>query len=239
VETFDRESLFDLVNGQAEAYFVYGFEQAAVQNYRNTTNATLRVTLWQLDTPEDAFGLFTTSVFGAPVGIGNDGDAISGRRIAFWQSRYYAELFAFPVISDAELRALAHAVSANLPTGGERPGLLDRLPAQGLIARSMVFFHQEVSIQDRLWLGGENLLGLGPETSGVLAQYDIGAAQAQLLLVQYPNAEAAEVGLAALDASGANGLAAASTRGDLLGAVFGEAAAPAAIDLLAQGLDNQ
>jgi hypothetical protein len=238
LEVFDSESLYDLVNGQAEAYFAYGFEQAAVRNYQNAANATLRVTLWQLGTPEDAFGLFTTTVFGSPANIGNDGDTVSGRRIAFWQSHYYAELFASAAISDAELQALASAVSANLPSGGEGPELVDRLPAQGLIGRSTVFFHQEISIQDRLWLGSENVLGLSPETSGVLAQYDIGTARAQLLLVQYLSAEAAEAGLAALDAAGTSGLAAASTQGAMLGAVFGEIDAPAAADLLARGLDN-
>jgi hypothetical protein len=239
VALFDSENLYDLVDGQADAYFVYEFERAAVQNYRNAEGATLRVTLWQLATPEDAFGLYTSTVFGAPVAIGNDGDAVSGRRIAFWQNRYFAELFAFPAIPDADLRDSARAVSLNLPTGGERPELLDLLPEQGLVARSILFFHQEISVQDRLWLGGENVLGLGPETGAVLAQYEIGTAQAQLLLAKYPSETAAGAGAAALSDAGVGGLAAADTRGDLLAAVFGEIDGPAAAKLLAEALDSQ
>jgi len=40
---------------------------------------------------------------------------------------------------------------------------------------------------------------VGPETDGVLARYEIGAAVVQLLLVQYPKAGAASAGLAALE----------------------------------------
>jgi hypothetical protein len=82
---------------------------------------------------------------------------------------------------------------------------------------------------------GENLLGLGRETEAILAQYDVGGAAAQLLLVQYPGAEAA-AGLAALEASQIDGLVAASARGDLLGAVFGEVDAALAQGLLEKAL---
>ena len=33
---YNRENIFNLVNGQAEAFFVYGFEQVAVRTYAGT-----------------------------------------------------------------------------------------------------------------------------------------------------------------------------------------------------------
>jgi len=138
------------------------------------------------------------------------------------------------------LQGFSEAVSEALPSGGERPALVDRLPDEGLLERSVVFFHQEISIYDRLWLGGENLLGLGPETDGVLANYDdVGGVGAQLLLVQYPDAEAASVGLAALESGGVDGLLTADVRNDVLGVVLGRADAAAASALLAAALDNE
>jgi hypothetical protein len=210
----------------------------AVGNYENMEGVVLRVEVWQLATPADAYGLFTTNISGAPVAVGNDGDADPGRRLAFWQDRYYVQVRALQELPDAELRAFAGAISAALPaaSSGERPPLVGRLPTDGLVERSVIFFRQEISIQDRLWLGGENLLGLGPETDGVLAGYDVGGALAQLLLVQYPAAEAASAGLAALEGNRPGGLVAADARGDLLGAVFGEMDEAAAITLLAEAL---
>jgi hypothetical protein len=244
VQTFDRETLYDLVDGQADAFFVYGFEQAAVQSYQNADGATLRVTLWQLSAPTDAYGLFTSSIAGTPIAVGNDGDTDPGRRVTFWQDRYFADLYVNPALPDADLQALAQAISARLPRGGQRPALIDRLPSVGLVARSPVFFHEEISIQDELWLGGENLLGLSPGTEGILARYDMdgqpkesGTPQTvRLLLVQYPNVQAAAAGLTALQAGGVEGLIAADVRGELLGAVFGQADPAKVGELLANAL---
>ncbi len=239
VEIFDRENIYDLVNGQAEAFFAYGFEQVVVHGYGNAAGAVLSVEVWQLTAPADAYGLFTASIAGAPVAIGNDGDTDPGRRLAFWQDRYYVHVRARQEVPDADLRGFAEAISAALPSGGERPALMGRLPPDGLVERGAIFFHEEISIQSELWLGGENVLGLGGETNGVLARYDVDGAVARLLLVQYPDAQAASAGLAALDTAPVDGLVDADARDSLMGAVFGEIDEAAAGALLATALGNR
>jgi hypothetical protein len=238
VEVFDHESIYNLVDGQADSFFVYGFEQVAVRRYENAEGKRLNVEVWQLATPPDAYGLFSASVAGEPASVGraNDGDADPGRRLTFWQDRYFTSVYASQLIDDADLRGLAKALSEALPQGGRGPALLERLPAEGLVGRSAIFFHEELSIQDRLWLGGENLLGLGPDTDGILAQYDVGGAVAHLLLVQYPGAGAASAGLTALKVAQVNDLASAGVRDNLLGAVLGELDEAAASALLAKAL---
>jgi hypothetical protein len=239
VETYNRESLFDLVNGQADAFFVYGFEQVAVQSYENAEGAALRVEVWQLASPADAYGLFTTIIGGTPVTIGNEGDAEPGRRLTFWQDRYLVQVHARQPLDDADLQGFARAISAALPSGGERPALMDRLPPDGLVERSPIFFREEISIQSYLWLGGENLLGLSPETDGVLARYAIGGERVQLLLVQYPDETSASAGLEALRAGQVSGLVTALTSEDLLGAVFGTVGEAEASELVATALSRE
>ena len=238
VETFSSENLYDLVDGQAESFFAYGFEQVATRSYENVEGTALRVEIWQLATPADAYGLFTASVAGTRVDVGNDGDADPGRRLAFWQDRYAVQVHARQQVPDADLRRFAEAVSAALPPGGERPALVDQLPPEGLVERSVRFFHEEISIQDQLWLGGENLLGLSPQTDGVLARYDVGGTVVHLLLVQYPDAEAASAGQAALEGGQVDGLVSANARGGLLGAVFGGIDGAAGSTLLGQALGD-
>jgi hypothetical protein len=239
VEVFDRENIYHLVNGQAEAFFAYGFERVAVRSYENAEDAVLGVEVWQLATAADAYGLFTASIAGIPAAIGNDGDADPGRRLAFWQDRYYVQVRARQALDDADLWGFAEVVSTALPSGGARPVLVGRLPPTGLVERSALFFHEEISIQNELWLGGENLLGLGPETDGVLARYDVGGAVARLLLVQYPDAEAASARLAALESAQVSGLVNAGASDNLLGAIFGEIDKAAAGALLAGVLGNR
>jgi hypothetical protein len=238
---FDSETIFDLVNGQADAFFAFGFEQVAVQSYESATGIVVRAEIWQLATPADAYGLFTASIAGTPVTVGhaNAGDADPGRRLSFWQDRYRVAVYARQEVPDADLRSLAETVSTALPSGGERPSLLDQLPPEGLADRSAIFFHLEISIQDRLWLGGANVLGLSSETDGVLARYDVGDAIGQLLLVQYPDTQAAAAALAALETAQIDGLVSGATRDNLLGAVFGKVDETASTALLTEAISSE
>jgi predicted small lipoprotein YifL len=222
-QTFDTENLYDLVDGQADAFFAYAFERVSVRNYEDDTGAALRVEVWQLATPADAYGLFTTFRAGSPVAVGREGDGDPGRRLDFWQDRYLVRLFAPQPLDDGDLTAFARALETTLPPGGDRPVLLDNLPQDGRIERSDIFFHEEISFQSYVWLGGENLLGLSQQTDGILARYDLAGEMVYLLLVWYPDAAAATAALEALQAALPAPLAAAQVDGSLLGAVLGEA----------------
>jgi hypothetical protein len=223
LEVYDSETIFSLVNGQADFFFVYGFEQVAVRRYKNAEDVLLDIHIWQVAEPEGAYGLFSVSVAGEPADIGNEGDTDPGRRIIFWQDRYVAQLFSRKTIPDADLRAFAESVSAALPAGGERPALIDRLPSEGMTPRSALFFYEELSIQNEVWLGGENLLGLSRETDGVIARYELDGAVVRLMLIEYPDAGATSAGLAGLEGGEIDDLAVVGVQGNLLGAVFGQA----------------
>jgi len=230
-ETYTSDTLYDLVNGQADAFYAYNFEQAAVQNYAGE-DTVLRIEIWQLATPADAYGLFTRNRSGEPADVGNEGDTDPGRRLAFWQDRYYAQVRGRQALEDATLRAFAEAIAAALPSGGETPTLIGQLPREGLVERSAIFFRRELSIQDEIWLGGENILGLTAQTEGVLAHYTLNDARTLLLMVQYPDTDAASAGLAALLATQVDGLLAADANNALLAAVFGDADPTTAADLV-------
>ena len=238
VTTFDHETIYSLVNGQADAFFAYGFERVGAQSYTNADGAVLRMLVWQVETPADAFGLFTANAADSRYAIGNDGEMDPGRRVAFWQDRYYVQISTLQPVAEADLVSFAEAAAAALPAGGSRPGLVAQLPDAGLVAESVRFFHEEISIQSELWLGGENRLGLGRETDGALARYELAdQVTVQLLLVQYPDEQAAADGLAALRSGEVGDVLAADTRGALLGAVFGTAAEDMANTLLQEALE--
>lgn len=222
VATYDSDTLYDLVDGQADAFFAYNFEQVAVRSYIGQDNV-LRIEIWQLATPADAYGLFTRSRTGQPADIGNESDTDPGRRLAFWQDRYVVQVRGQQPLSDETLRAFADAVAAALPTGGDVPALVNRLPQDKLVDRSAVFFRQELSIQDEVWLGGTNVLGLSTDTEGVLARYDLNGSSVYLIVVQYPDAQAASAALAAIPGGDVVDLALADVNNSLLGAIFGQA----------------
>jgi hypothetical protein len=234
-ETYNSDTLYDMVDGQADAFFAYNFEEVAVQSYAGE-DTVLRVEAWRLATPADAYGLFTRNRSGEPVDVGNEGDADPGRRLAFWQDRYYIQVRGRQALADATLHAFAAAIVAALPTGGETPALIGQLPPEGLLPRSAIFFRQEISIQDEIWLGGENILGLTTDTEGVLAHYTVDGAPMHLLMVQYAEVDAASAGLAALNGADVDGLLAADVNDALLAAIFGDTDPTTAANLLADAL---
>ncbi len=236
LETYAHDNLFNLVDGQADSFFVYGFEQVAVQRYQDASGVQLNAEIWRLATPADAYGLFTAGRAGSPAAIGNEADTDPGLRLAFWQDRYFVSLSVDQSVADETLMSFARAISGALPTGGERPAVVGRLPQSGLVDRSSIFFHEEMSIQMEVWLGGENLLGLSQDTNGVVARYKVGQVTARLMLIEYPAASEAAKGLKALQAGDIADLVASAARGNLLGAVFGKLDAAQAQTLLQEAL---
>lgn len=234
-ETYDSDTRFDLVDGQADAFFAYNFEQVAVQNYAGE-NTVLRIEIWQLATPVDAYGLFTRNRSGEPADVGNEGDTDPGRRLSFWQDRYYVQVRGRQALEDATLHTFAEAVAAALPSGGETPALMNKLPPTACSHATPSSSARKSPSRTKSGSAGENILGLTADTEGVLAHYTLNGAPALLLLVKYPDANAASAGLAALTTAQVDGLLAADANNARLAAVFGDADPSAAAALLAAAL---
>jgi hypothetical protein len=234
---YDSENLYDLVNGQADAFFAYRFERVVARSYTYVDGAVLQILVWKLDQPEDAYGLFTANSSGVPVAVGNEGEHDPGRRLAFWQDRYYVQLTSLQDLPAELLVDVAGAIADRLPAGGERPALVGRMPEEGRVPGSVRFFHQEISIQTEVWLGGQNVLGLSADTDGVLARYeDEGGSAGHLLVIEYPDAEGASAALAQLRAGAVETVQGAEACDALLGVVIGALNRDVARTLLAEAL---
>jgi hypothetical protein len=236
---FNRQNLFDLVDGQADSFFAYGFEQVNVRRYQDSQGLKLNIEVWQLASENDAYGLFTASRAGTPVNIGNQGDGDPGLRLIFWQSKYYVHINANQDLPDDVIMSFAKAMASALPKGGTDPAIVKQLPQPGLEVGSEIYFHQEISIQSEIWLGGSNIMGLGPETQGVVARYTVNNQPAHLLLVAYPSEEKAASGLKALQASKLTSLLVSAQYQKVIGAVFGTIDPNLALELMDKGLVPQ
>jgi hypothetical protein len=234
--TYNRENLYNLVDGQADAFFAYGFEQVATRRYQNADGVFVNVEIWQLATPADAYGLFHVGRAGQPAKIGAEGDTDPGRRLAFWQDRYFASVSASGSVPDEMLWSIANGIISKLPAGADVPGIVTHLPAENMTDGSLLFFHEEISIQNEVWLGGENVLGLSQQTNGALARYELGGMAARLLVIEYSTPTQAADALKALQAGNVSDLLASQVNGHDLAAVFGKADVSQAQKLVEQAL---
>lgn len=235
VRQFDRDNLYDLMNGQSDAFFVYGFEQVAVQRFTHESSpeTVVMAAVYRVNSPASAYGLFTANQAGDPLELGVAGSGKPGEWLCCWQSRYFVQLTALQPLAPEPLDAAARALSAALPTGGPTPEIMARLPLTGSQAR---FFHEELSIQDSVWLGGENLLGLGADTDGAMARYALPGGDGWLVLVDYPDPQRDQAGAQALKTGELNDLAAYRQQDNHLAAVFGPVDGSAAEQMLKQVL---
>lgn len=230
--TYDRNTLYDFMNGAADLYFTYGFESLAVGDYQSPDAGWLRVEIYRTATDADAYGLFAYNAYGEPIDLGVQGRWVRESRLSFWQHRTYVQITARDAVDDAALQAFGKAISVALPASGTSPAIVRALPAQNLAPDSVRFFREQMALDNYLWLGPENVLGLGPDTEGALGTYTLDTGHATLLLVTFPNSERAEAARQGLAEEGVAELSVARVADRALGAVFGQVDAEAAVALL-------
>ena len=221
---YDRETLFDFMNGAADLYFTYGFESLTVGQYVDSEGTPVQVEVYEAASDADAYGLFTYNRYGEPLDLGVEGELDPGYRLAFWQGRRYVQIVARGSVDDDVLRAFGRAVASALPEGGQRPALVAALPQDGLEPGSARFFREKMALDNLLWLGNEDVLGLGEDTQGIVARYEREGQGIDLLLVAYPDAQRAQQARAGLEGAGLETLIAVDVVGSTLGAAFGPAA---------------
>jgi len=164
VRHFVPDNLFDYMDGNAEGYILYGF-----QNLTGVTcqsgEASIVIDISEMSTPEMAYGIFSANRHPRfPVQeIGTAGQ-IMPRRATFAKGNYYVELAANGGEDfTAALTAFVQDLVTRVPGATERPAILGWFPKEGLEAGSVRLVPQSV-------------LGLRMLKRGYIARYDYGRA---------------------------------------------------------------
>lgn len=191
---YDRETIFDYIDGAGEVYRSYGFDHVLVDRYERAGGQGLTVEVFDMGSAEDAFGVFSYAREQEEGGIGG-GFERKGSVLCFWQDRFYVCVAAEQRDADQEtvLEEVARGISKNLPTPGDRPILMTALPTEGRVRFSDRFFHTHQSLNYHYYLARENVLGLTPDTDVALARYHPGSTY--LLLIRYESGADAQAAL--------------------------------------------
>jgi hypothetical protein len=185
--TYDRETIFDYINGAGEVYRSYAFVDVAVERYTRPGGPDVTIEIFDMGNAADAYGVFSYAREQEEPGIGG-GYERKGSVLCFWQDRYYVCVAAEQLAPDDEtvLERLAGRISQVLPPTPAPPALLQALPDEGRVAFSERFFHLHQSLNYHHYLARENVLELNPNTDAVLARYRPGTAY--VIVISYPEA---------------------------------------------------
>ncbi len=149
VTLYDRDTLFDRINGESELYFPYGFDKLAYARYVHKQNPQIAIDadIYRMGSFLDAFGMFANyrKKDDADVAIGAEG-TISSSQLFFYQDRFFVRLQVTGTtsINEDTFLSCARAISRNLPKTTGRPKELDLFAVPGVIKKSERYIAQSL-----------------------------------------------------------------------------------------------
>jgi hypothetical protein len=183
---YNRETLYDYIDGGAEVYLAYDLRDVASRKYAKPGRPDITLDMFDMGSPADAYGIFSFERESGSVGVGQDSEYAAGL-LRFWKGRYFVSILADRETSSSRkaVMNLGKAVAARIKSTGARPAVLSYLPSSNLIPTETRFFHRESGLDYQYYLSDENILNLGSDTNVVLARYKVGDEKPRLLIVEY------------------------------------------------------
>jgi hypothetical protein len=166
---FSGVALSDYINGGAEAYFAYGFREVAVREFENDAGARLTVEVYEMSTPENAFGIYSTDPAGKRLPIGADASYGSGL-LRFWKGGFFVRIVCYPADETIEktITDTGKNIAASIDGESRRPEIfLSLVPEKNVDPDSICYFHRQTSLNNIRFLSDENALHLGDDVDAI------------------------------------------------------------------------
>lgn len=189
---YNFRTLFDYINGAAELYLAYGFQNLDVRRLEKPGQPPIIVEVYEMESPEDAYGVFSFERQDEEVGIGQ-GSELGGGLLRFWKGKYFIAIYAEGEGAGVEPAIIncAKIVSQSIYRTAPEPKLIQYLPP-GFIEKSICYLKNHVLLNQRFFVAHKNILHLDRRTEAVLAQYMRHKQKIHLLLIRYPSPREAE-----------------------------------------------
>lgn len=160
-ETYTAETLFEYIDGAADLYLSYAFDELAMASYTGGGKRSMTVEVYRLADLRDAFGIYSQErpKNGRFVAIGTEGYYDTGV-LNFFHGPYYVKITGFYLGEDDERTLTTAAKDAAKRIGQipRFPEVLAIFPTEGKIAHSESYL-------------AENVLGYGFLHSAYTADY--------------------------------------------------------------------
>ncbi len=196
---YPGRELFNFIDGAGEVHMTYNFVTAATADYVNDKDQFISVSIFQVATSQDAYGLnsYYSPSRGRPVEVGHNGKVRRGTCLC-WKGPYYVAGEGDPAAElDPVAEALARWVAERIPEEGSPPDLLALLPTEGRKTDPPVFLHKPLILSGLSFQAvvvEPDALGLDERCDMVVASYE---GRFALSVTRYPEEASAQSGLEA------------------------------------------
>jgi hypothetical protein len=192
---YDSKSVFKYMDGAAELYLAYGFQNLRVRRFEKPNQPPITLELYDMASSENAYGVFSFERQDEAVGIGQ-GSEFGGGLLRFWKGKYFASTYADGggVEVESAILTMGRTTADLIKEMGPEPKLVGLIPGKdlGLVDRSVRYLKSHVLLNQRFFIAHQNILNLSQRTEAVLAQYIREKQKTHLLLIRYPDVKEAK-----------------------------------------------
>ena len=188
VQHFAGKRLVEYIDGGAELYFAYGFQETVACKYRLPDGSDVAVEIYAVDRPENAYGLYSFDTEGSHPDVGQEAAYAAGL-LKFWKGRFFVRILAeSDTVQTKELLVrVGRSIANKIEERGDKPDIVERVPASGVVPESLQFFHKQICLNNIYYIADANLLYLDGSTDAISYRYRAGDSVVRVLLVRYPN----------------------------------------------------
>ncbi len=191
------EELGDFLRRSARDYLAFGVRGAVSAEYRNPSlnkRAELRVDVYDMGTPERAFGFYSQRrVPGVPLELIGAQASVGAREVYAWEDRYhyYVTIYEYSDDTREALLAFAEHVGEKIRGVTAPPVLVEALWVDGVVPWSHRWFRTSEQARVASRVPGLTVLPLNEGTRGVVAQIALeDGRSAEAFCVVYPDGQA-------------------------------------------------
>jgi hypothetical protein len=174
-ESYLPANLFEYINGAAEIYLSYDFNELIVGQFKKAgTEANVSVEIYDMGSPLNAFGIYGAERFPENqfIPMGTQG-YLEDDVLNFLVGRYYVKLMCFDCEYDsaAVLKGMVESIVSRVADPAGFPEVLSYFPEKGLIANSERF-------------NLKNVMGYSFLSRGYLASYSVDGMEFDCFVIQ-------------------------------------------------------
>lgn len=177
IQGFSAENLYEYINGAADLYLNYDFQDLKVAEYRNAEKASVTVEIYRHRTPVHAFGIYSQERLqnGIFLDIGAQGYSEKGF-LNFLTGKHYVKISSYKTGAKDEkvLLTFARKVAEKIGEKKSLPSILSSFPEEGRKINSEKFI-------------AKNFLGYSFFHSGFTAEYDLSGKKFTLFVMPGAN----------------------------------------------------
>jgi hypothetical protein len=174
IQTFSPKTLFEYIDGAADLYLTYDFEELKVAEYQNEKKASVTVDVYFHKTPIHAFGIYSQERLPNAnfINVGAQG-YIENNALNFLTGPHYVKISSYKTGAEDQeiLLNFAKKVSENLGEKGTLPPILSAFPEERKIRNSEKFINK-------------NFLGYSFLHSAFTADYELSGTKFKLFVIE-------------------------------------------------------